>query len=193
MHQLKKLLFDEDFSDVEGYIWRFNFYKAIAWCVFLLVISIIVYGEWIAENSHEFFGNVLFYFFVIVASIAVILFTVGTIKKAKKVIGKFLLILICIVFAYGIIGSIFQNYWFGFHMGYSTWIVLTTLAGFGATREYIFNGHLDRHDAFYCCLIFIVFVGANWRLNQNGGFLENLDILINKIMNNIGILSNFFQ
>jgi len=46
------------------------------------------------------------------------------------------------------------------------------LAGLGAKR---IDGNLDRHDVGFALLVFIILLGANIPLNQNGGFLANLD------------------
>jgi len=80
-----------------------------------------------------------------------------------------------------------------FYVGYSTWILLTVLAGWGAKNDKVFNGNLDRHDVFYSLLVFILLVGANWKITSNGGFLQNLDILIKRIISFIPDISNLLS
>ena len=194
MSQLKKLLFTEKLHDYEGRVWRFSVYKAIAWCIVIAIFSIIIYGLYIAENSKEFFGNVLFYIIVISISMVVILFVTGTFKKFRAVVTRFLLIIIVMTFLYMVFGIIFSKFTdISFYSGYSTWIVLCALAGYGAKNENIFNGHLDRHDVFYSLLIFVIMVGANFPINSNGGFLANLDLLVEKILSLIPIISNILS
>jgi len=179
MPQLKKLMFDHDVSDEKGDIWKFNFRKTAAIAAFILVIFILIYGFLLASDSHKFFSDVIFYVSILIAAAFALLLIVGSITKARQVLGRFLLILICLIGAYGILGFIWSAYFWNFYMGYSTWIVLTVLAGFGATRkDDIFNGNLDRHDLFYVSLIFIVFVSANMPIVQGAGFLERLDGMI---------------
>jgi len=178
MGHLKKLLFTKKLTDYGDYKWAFSYNKAMAWSIVFLILFIFIYGFFIAENTHEFFGRVLFIAILICIAIFLILLAVGSIKKSKKFIGKFLLLIVGIIFAYYVIGIIFSQYLWGFYSGYSTWLLIVALAGYGASRDYIFNGNLDRHDIFYCLLIFICFVGANIPFYQDKSFLENLDGLI---------------
>ena len=178
MGHLKKLLFTKKLTDYGDYKWAFSYNKAMAWSIVFLILFIFIYGFFIAENTHEFFGRVLFIAILICIAIFLILLAVGSIKKSKKFIGKFLLLIVGIIFAYYVIGIIFSQYLWGFYSGYSTWLLIVALAGYGASRDYIFNGNLDRHDIFYCLLIFICFVGANIPFYHDKSFLENLDGLI---------------
>jgi len=68
--------------------------------------------------------------------------------------------------------------------------VLTALAGYGATRDYIFNGKIDRHDVFYCLLVFVIIVGGNFPITGNSGVIENIDALVNRIMDYIPMLTH---
>ena len=178
MGHLKKLLFTKKLTDYGDYKWAFSYNKAMAWSIVFLILFIFIYGFFIAEDTHEFFGRVLFIAILICIAIFLILLAVGSIKKSKKFIGKFLLLIVGIIFAYYVIGIIFSQYLWGFYSGYSTWLLIVALAGYGASRDYIFNGNLDRHDIFYCLLIFICFVGANIPFYHDKSFLENLDGLI---------------
>ena len=178
MGHLKKLLFTKKLTDYGEYKWTFSFGKAMVWSVIFLILFILIYGFFIAENPHDFFGMIIFIGILISVASFIILLTVGSIKKARKFIGKFFLILVGLIFAYYVIGLVISNYLWNFYVGYSTWFLLVTLAGFGATRDYIFNGNLDRHDVFYCLLIFICFVGANIPFYHDKGFLENFDGVI---------------
>ena len=194
MSQLRKLLFTKKFSDYEGYKWVLSTYKAIAWCITILVIAIILYGMFIVEDSKEFFGNVLFYVIVISIALIVILFLSGTVSKFTKFARKFLLLVILLTFIYSILGIVFDNFLdIQFYVGYSTWILLTVLAGWGAKKEEIFNGNIDRHDVFYSLVVFIMMVGANWKITSNGGVLQNFDILIERILSMIPAISEIFS
>ena len=181
MAHLKKLLFTKKITDYGEYKWAFSFGKAMAWSLFFLVLFLLIYGFFIAEDTHEFFGRVLFVAILICIVVFCILLSVGSIKKARKFVGKFFLLTVCIIFAYYVIGLVISQWLWSFYSGYSTWLLIVALAGYGATRDYIFNGNLDRHDVFYCLLIFIAFLGANMPFYQNKGFLENLDGLIKVI------------
>ena len=191
MGHLKKLLFTKKFTDYGEYKWAFSYNKAMAWSVSFLVLFILIYGFFIAKDTHEFFGKVLFVAILISIAVFLILLAVGSIKKSKKFIGKFFLLIVGIIFAYYVIGLIFSQYLWGFYSGYSTWFLIVALAGYGASRDYIFNGNLDRHDVFYCLLIFICFVGANIPFYHNKSFLENMDGIINMIKDIMHI--NFSQ
>ena len=191
MSHLKKLLFTKKFSDYEGYKWTFSVYKAIAWCIVILVISVILYGYFVVENSKEFFGNVLFYAIVISISLIILLLVSGTIKKFRTLMVRFFLIIVIITFLYAIFGMIFAKYTnINFYVGYSTWILLTVLAGWGAKNDKVFNGNLDRHDVFYSLVVFVTMVGANFPITSNGGFLQNLDILVKKVLSLLPLFSD---
>ena len=187
MGHLKKLLFTKKITDYGEYKWAFSYNKAMAWSIVFLMLFIFIYGFFIAEDTHEFFGRVLFIAILICIAIFLILLAVGSIKKSKKFIGKFLLLVVGIIFTYYVIGIIFSQYLWGFYSGYSTWLLIIALAGYGASRDYIFNGNLDRHDIFYCLLIFICFVGANIPFYHDKSFLENLDGLIDIVKGIINV------
>jgi len=194
MSHLRKLLFTKKFSDYEGYKWTFSVYKAIAWCIVILVVSIILYGMFIAGNSKEFFGNVLFYTILISIALIVLLFISGTLKKFRTVMTRFFILIIIITFVYAILGIIFKTFTnMTFYVGYSTWILLTVLAGWGAKNDKVFNGNLDRHDVFYSLVIFVAMVGANFPITSDGGFLQNLDLFVKRILSFIPTISELLS
>ena len=178
MPQLKKLLFNHEVSDIEGDVWKFSFGKAAIIFAAFFVVSIIFYGYIFAEDSKRFFGDVIFYATVFFAAIFILMVIARSLKKARSFISKFFLLIIGIIGSYAIIGFIWNYYFWEFHMGYSTWFMFVILAGYGATREYIFNGVVDRHDAFYCLLLFFIFISANVPIIEGDGFLARIDGLV---------------
>jgi len=191
MAQWKKLLFNHDVSDVKGEVWKFSFGKAIVWAIFFLFISITVYGMYFTKSPGDFFRMVILYMIIISVAVVAILISARTISRGKELLTRFLLIFISLVFVYGIVGMIFNEMGiYPFYMGFTTWIVLTALAGYGATRDYIFNGNIDRHDAFYCLLVFVIIVGGNFPITGNSGVIENIDVLVGRIMDYIPMLTH---
>lgn len=188
MAQWKKLLFDHDVTDIDedgeagGHVWRFSTGKAIAWTVFFAVLTTLAYGFWFADTE-SFFRQLLLYVIILAVGIVAVLFAARVTLGARKAFVKFFLLFIVIVFVYGVLSTIFGAVGlYPFHMGLSTWIMLTSLAGFGATRAYIFNGNLDRHDVFYCLLVFVIMAGGNWPITGGEGVLAHIDGLIDTIL-----------
>jgi len=189
MPQWKKLLYDHKVSDIEGDVWKFNFYKAALFAGVLLVILILVYGTFFASDKDKFFSDVIFYATVMALGVFALLLISGSIKKFRGFIAKFFIIIVCMIGAYGLIGLVWGHYYYNFYIGYSTWILFVVLAGFGATRNYIFNGHLDRYDVFYCLLVFFAFISANLPMFHGASLLERLDGVIVFFMDKISMLN----
>jgi len=193
MSQWKKLLFDHDVSDMEGDIWRFNYKKTAFIIAIVLCLFIVAFGFLASKDSHKFFSDIIFYGSILLFAVFALLLLAGSIARARKFIGKFLIIFVCMIGAYGLVGFVWGEFLWNFYMGYSTWLLLTVMAGYGATRDYIFNGKLDRHDIFYILLVFFVFVSANMPIVQGSGFLERLDDMISFIIDNLGRIGSISQ
>jgi len=194
MAQWKKLLFNHDVTDVgeEGIpsdVWRFSTGKAITWSLVILSLSIIFYGLLFVGDSDAFFRQVLLCVIILAVAAVAVLLVARVTMGARRAISKFFLLFIVVVFTYGVLSTLFS--WVGlysFHMGLSTWVALTVLAGYGATRAYIFNGNLDRHDIFYCLLVFVIMAGGNWPISGGEGVLEHIDGVLSMVLRYAGMI-----
>jgi len=175
--QLKKLLYTKHFVDTpSGTIaeWRLSPWKVFFLLLSIAILLLLVYAQFFTPSPREFLGNVTFYAIIAICIIAVLWIVFSMVAKARKFVIGFILAFILILTFYYFLGTLLS--YFGimdFHIGgYSTWILIAILAGLGAKR---IDGNLDRHDVGFALLVFIILLGANIPLNQNGGFLANLD------------------
>ena len=181
-NQLKKLLYNKAPVDKPEAIaeWRLSPWKVFFLLLSIVIFLIIFYAYMFTSNPKEFLGNVVFYSIIIVCAIAAIWVVGSTMVKGRKLISGFFIAFILILTFYWILGSVLSYFnIMEFHLGgYSTWMLITILAGLGAKR---IDGNLDRHDVGFALLVFIVLIGANIPLNSNGGFLANLDKFVETV------------
>jgi len=186
--QLKKLLYNKSFVDAPegGHIaeWKISPWKVFALFIVFLILAVFVYGWVFTEDRQNFFGNIVFYSIVLVLVIFGLWFAGKTAWSFKQRITYFLIAFILLWFLYWILAIAFDALGnpggLDFHVGGSTlWVVLSLLAFIGAKR---IDKHIDRNDMFFGLLVLAVFIGANIPMNDTGGFLVNVDNIINSIM-----------
>ena len=185
MSQTKKLLYNKRFIDNGSgetiAEWKLSPLKVFGVLIAVAITLTVVYAYFFTENPGDFMGNLLFYSIIILVVIAILWITANTAMKAKSRIQGFLIAFILILVFYWALSVVFGHFnILTFHMeGYALWIIISALAFMGTKR---LDGNLDRNDVFFGLLVFIVLVGANIPINNNMGFLANLDNLIKTIL-----------
>jgi hypothetical protein len=182
-NQFKKLVYNKKMVDY-GDAGAIAEWKLSPWKVFFVLMAVatiltVVYAYFFTSNPKEFLGTIIFYVIVILAVIAILYLTASTAGKFRNLLTGFMIAFILILVLYWFLGVLLGYFEIiEFHTGYSLWILISALAYMGAKR---IDGNLDRHDIGFGLLAFIVLMGANIPINETGGFLANLDNLINMI------------
>jgi hypothetical protein len=185
MSQFKKLAYNKTFTDTsQGII---AIWKISPWKIFTILLSIsifltIAYAYFFTSDPRDFLGTLIFYAIVIIIIIAILFVTAGAAGKFRGILTGFLIAFILILVFYYVLGAIlgFFNI-LNFQMGgYTLWLVISFLAYKGAKR---IDGELDKNDVGYALLILLILVGANLPINNTGGFLANVDSLIQTVIN----------
>lgn len=183
--QLKKLFYNKRFIDSpDGNAiaeWKIAPWKVFGISLALIVLLIVVYGWFFTANKQDFFGNVIFYAIVIVLAIVGIWIAGKKAMDFKQRITYFLIAFILIWVFYWVLSLLFSYAgMLSFYMGGpALWTIISLLSFLGAKR---IDGELDKNDIFFGCLVLLVILGANIPMNATGGFLANVDAIINKVM-----------
>jgi len=179
--QWRKLFYTKHLSDQYGVVWKISTWKVFFILIAIAVALIIIYAFLFTSDAGVFLGDILFYSIVIILAVAFLWLTANTAIKSKKIITGFFIAFILILVLYWVLSLVFGYFgWIEFHMGgYSLWVLISILALMGARR---IDGSLDKNDVGYGLLVFIVLLGANIPITDTGGFLANLDSLVEKVL-----------
>jgi len=177
--QWRKLFYTKHYSDQHGVIWKISTWKVFFILIAIAVALIIIYGFFFTSDTGTFLGDILFYSIVLIIAVAILWLTATTAIKFKKIITGFFIAFILILAFYWVLSLVFgYTGLLEFHMGgYSLWVLISILSLMGARR---IDGSLDKNDVGYGLLVLIVLIGANIPITETGGFLANLDGLLEK-------------
>lgn len=187
--QWRKLVFNKKYSDQQGVIWKLSAWKVAMWLIAIIVVLIAAFS-FFQEDQGDFLRNVLFYSIITMILILIVWIATAFVWKARKIFYRFLIGWILLLGVYLVLGFVCQAsglYPNGFHYGFSTWVLLSTLA-LGARN--VGDGSVDRKDVFYTMLVVIVFFVGNAPIFSGGiGFLEQVDILLALIAEKLSFIN----
>ena len=170
--QFKKLFFNKTFSDEYGVRWKLSTWKVLAWMIAITLIMVVLYS-FSVPNQQGYLSNALFYGIMTMIIVMILWLVANLAWKSRKFIYGFIIGFILIFGFYLLLNGIFLvGLGWEFHYGFSTWIVTTILAGWGANN---IDQKLDRKDFFFGMLVFIVFVVGNAPVFESGGFFAQVD------------------
>ncbi len=179
--QWRKLFYTKHLSDQHGVVWKISTWKVFFMLITIAVLLVIIYAFLFTSDAGMFLGDILFYSIVLIIAVAILWLTANTAIKFKKIITGFIIAFILILVLYWVLSLVFGFVeLMEFHMGgYSLWVLISILALMGAKR---IDGSLDKNDVGYGLLVLIVLIGANIPVTETGGFLANLDNLLDTII-----------
>ncbi|MBE3123000.1 MAG: hypothetical protein IMZ53_10890 [Thermoplasmata archaeon] len=173
--QWRKLIFTKEHSDTYGAVWKISAWKGLFWILSILIILIIIYS-FSVQNQTGYFQNTIFYAILTMVVILAIWVAGNFIWKAREFVIGFLLALPIIFVFYAGMGFILSFIGWHFNYGPVTWIMIVAVSMMGARR---LDGSLDKKDLFFGIMVFIIFVGGNAPVFENGlGFFAKFDEFI---------------
>lgn len=177
--QWRKLVFTKQHSDQYGYVWRVSTWKVGGWLIGVLVLLILLYSFFVSDQK-GYLTDVLFYSIITVAVVLIVWFVSNFVWKARGFFVGFVLGFILIFVFYAGMGFLLSFVGWSFSYGFTTWMVITCLALLGAKR---IDGDLDKKDVFFGLLVFLVLVGGNAPVFENGiGFFGRVDEFVAKLL-----------
>lgn len=177
--QWRKLIQTKEYSDSCGAVWKTSAWKGLFWLIFLLLFLIISYSFFVHDQT-GFLKNILFYAIMTVLIIIAVWVAGNFVWKSKGFVTGFLLALPIIFVFYAVMGYCLSFVGWKFQYGPITWIVIVAISLLGAKR---IDGDLDKKDVFFGLMVFIIFVGANAPVFENGmGFFAKFDDFLKIIM-----------
>ena len=187
--QIKKLAFNKYLSDEKGVTWKLSTWKVTFWLIGIIVSLIIIFS-FFQEDQGIFLKDVLFYGIITMILILVIWIVAAFVMKSRKIFFRFLVGWILLLGLYAGMGFICEMtglYPNGFHYGFATWMLLSTLA---ISAKNIGDGNIDRKDLFFCMLVFVIFFIANAPIFSGGmGFLAQVDSVLGWIMARLSFIN----
>lgn len=170
--QFKKLFFNKTFSDEYGVRWRLSTWKVLAWMIAITLIMVVLYS-FSVPNQQGYLSNALFYGIMTMIIIMILWLVANLAWKSRKFIYGFIIGFLLIFGFYLLLhGIFFLGLGWKFHYGFSTWIVITILAGWGANH---INGKLERDDVLFGMIVFVAFIVGNYPAFESGGFFAQVD------------------